>query len=495
VSRAQPLRLGTDAEFAAARAVLEGARYTEEEICRRLEIGGLHEFRWLRQGRIAGAELTDALDALIRLFLDEELLPVATAESLVGAEGLAALACVGLLARDAAKPGRCYGTVLLYQLSSLYLASDRTTSPDGSAFPPDAVYPAMREQARHFLESLPSIPCEALLDVGTGTGVAALAAAREYAGHAWGVDIAPRAVHFAEFNRQLNGIARATMLEGDLYAPVRGMTFDRIVAHPPSVPVFRPTFVFRDGGADGEQIVRGIVEGLPAVLRPGGRLYCFTMGSDRVGESFEQRIRRWMGPAGAEFDLALFATTTRSPDTVASPRAEENQYWKQFFDESRVTHLFFGIMVLQRHKGPRAGFTIRTQQGDRSGCAEAEWLLGWATAAADSRIFDLLLEARPRVSPHLQMRIAEQVRDGRSMPQNLVLETEYPFSSECHCPLWVESLLARCDGRSSSREHLAALRRECSLLADTSEADFAQILRALVSAGFLLIDAFPLPSA
>jgi hypothetical protein len=32
-------------------------------------------------------------------------------------------------------------------------------------------------------------------------------------------------------------------------------------------------------------------------------------------------------------------------------------------------------------------------------------------------------------------------------------------------------------------------------LADTSEADFAQILRALVSAGFLLIDAFPLPSA
>jgi methylase of polypeptide subunit release factors len=73
-----------------------------------------------------------------------------------------------------------------------------------------------------------------------GTGIAALVAAQKDAAHAWAFDITARATHFAEFNRRLNAIPNVTAAEGDLYAPAGGQTFDRIVAHPPYLPVYRP---------------------------------------------------------------------------------------------------------------------------------------------------------------------------------------------------------------------------------------------------------------
>ena len=47
-----------------------------------------------------------------------------------------------------------------------------------------------------------------------------------------------------------------TVVEGDMYAPVEGLTFDRIVTHPPYIPAKQTGLIFRDGGEDGEQIIR-----------------------------------------------------------------------------------------------------------------------------------------------------------------------------------------------------------------------------------------------
>src|SRR5439155_22250135 len=117
---------------------------------------------------------------------------------------------------------------------------------------------------------------------------------------------------FADFNRRINGISNFVASAGDLYEPAGGLTFDRIVAHPPYVPVYRPQLIFDSGGQDGEQIVRRIIEGLPRYLRPGGRFTALTMGSDR-GDSdqgrsdrdhpFEHRLREWLGSREAEFDV------------------------------------------------------------------------------------------------------------------------------------------------------------------------------------------------
>ena len=90
-----------------------------------------------------------------------------------------------------------------------------------------------------------------------------------------------RAAAFAEFNRLLNGIGNLTVLEGDLFEPVAGLTFDRIVSHPPFEPPLKDDYVYSIGGHDGEQIMRRLVEALPRHLEPGGRLYLFGIGADR----------------------------------------------------------------------------------------------------------------------------------------------------------------------------------------------------------------------
>src|SRR5205807_2146263 len=104
-----------------------------------------------------------------------------------------------------------------------------------------------------------------------------------------------------------------TMVEGDLYDAVRDLTFDRIVTHPPYVPAPRTELIFRDGGDDGEQILRRIIEGLPRHLRVGGRFYTLVLGADLEDENFEDRIRKWLGPSQAEFDLVMVSHSLRPP--------------------------------------------------------------------------------------------------------------------------------------------------------------------------------------
>lgn len=74
----------------------------------------------------------------------------------------------------------------------------------------------------------------AVLDVCTGTGALAIAAAREGA-DASAIDLSRRAVLAVRANAGLNGV-RVRPLRGDLFAPVAGRRFDLIVSNPPYVP-------------------------------------------------------------------------------------------------------------------------------------------------------------------------------------------------------------------------------------------------------------------
>jgi len=72
-----------------------------------------------------------------------------------------------------------------------------------------------------------------VLDMGTGSGVCAIVAAR-YARQVVAVDINPLAVHCARVNVLLNGVeARAEVLEGDLFTPLNGRRFDVVLFNPP----------------------------------------------------------------------------------------------------------------------------------------------------------------------------------------------------------------------------------------------------------------------
>lgn len=116
-----------------------------------------------------------------------------------------------------------------------------------------------------------------VLDVCTGGGALAIAAARAGAAEVTAVDLSTRSVLTARANAAVNR-ARVEVLRGDLFAPVAGRRFGLVTANPPYVPARTDALprhrIARawDAGTDGRALLdRLCVEG-PAVLEPGGTM-------------------------------------------------------------------------------------------------------------------------------------------------------------------------------------------------------------------------------
>lgn len=121
---------------------------------------------------------------------------------------------------------------------------------------------------------LPRQPGLSVLDLGAGCGIQGLTGTPDPT-RVTLVDIEPRAVALCELNAELNGLGdRCRCLRGDLYGPVAGEAFDLIACLPPYVPI--PDGLaysgVANGGPDGLAVIRRVLAGAGAHLRPGGRL-------------------------------------------------------------------------------------------------------------------------------------------------------------------------------------------------------------------------------
>lgn len=132
-----------------------------------------------------------------------------------------------------------------------------------------------------------------ILEVGCGTGCISLSLAMERAGSVVCVatDIEPRAVALTRRNRDALGISPdvVDVREGNLVSPLdretEWGTFDVLVSNPPYIPTavmeelphevadFEPHLAL-EGGVDGLDIFRRLVNAAPSMLKPGGLLAC-----------------------------------------------------------------------------------------------------------------------------------------------------------------------------------------------------------------------------
>jgi release factor glutamine methyltransferase len=132
----------------------------------------------------------------------------------------------------------------------------------------------------------------AVLDLCTGSGAVAIALKHDRPFlEVYGTDLSPKALAMARKNAALllgqgeappEAAAPIHFLEGDLFEPVPPVGFDLITANPPYVPsaeikrlsreVRREPRSALDGGKDGLDLARRIVEDAPAFLKSGGRL-------------------------------------------------------------------------------------------------------------------------------------------------------------------------------------------------------------------------------
>jgi HemK-related putative methylase len=127
----------------------------------------------------------------------------------------------------------------------------------------------------------PLPPGATVLDLGAGSGVGAIFAARRGA-RVVAVDINPEAVRCTQINALLNHLEDAIAVrQGDLFAPVMGERFDLVVFNPPFYRG-RPQQPL-DHAWRGEEVFERFTTGLAARLTPTGQALLI-LSSDGNGD-------------------------------------------------------------------------------------------------------------------------------------------------------------------------------------------------------------------
>ncbi|MGB4779508.1 methyltransferase, partial [Microbacterium sp.] len=207
-------------------------------------------------------------------------------------------------------------------------------------------------------------PTGRVLDVGTGSGIQALRA-RRTAASVVATDVSERALAFTRLNALLNGVDGIETRHGDLFEPVAGELFDRVVSNPPFVITPRvagvPTYDYRDAGLVGDDLVAAFVVGVGDVLAPGGTAQLLGNWEYRVGVDGLDRVRGWIAASAVPMEawviererldpLAYAELWVRDGGTAPGTAgyAELVEAWLSDFASRGVSAIGFGYLLLRR---------------------------------------------------------------------------------------------------------------------------------------------------
>lgn len=339
--------------LASVKEVFEKNGYTELAICNLLRVDSLQRIEpthlhYYDRFLLPQTDLAD----LIRLFLLRIELPHDQIRSIFGDTCFEAMAKLGILIQR----GDLWASrVDIYCADRLLIATDhRYMLFEEDHLDEDPVM-YIGLDSMGLVHTAPRYPSSRLLDLCTGSGIQALVGSR-YSSHVTGVDINPRAIRFAMFNSQLNGINNVCFVHGDIYSAVPGQKFDLILANPPFVPSPRRNLRFRDGGTRGEEILCRIIKEAADYLTTTGKLHIVTDLVDVY--TYESKLNQWWqgGPA----DKLLLLTADRDDILFSVPHSHapfgqsfesynnELDEWVSNFRESEMTAVNFGYILIHR---------------------------------------------------------------------------------------------------------------------------------------------------
>ena len=191
-------------------------------------------------------------------------------------------------------------------------------------------------------------PLDSMLDLGTGSGVHALLAAR-HCKEVVGVDNSSRSIAFSNFNKWFNKIDNAFFLLGDLYEPVSGKKFDWILANPPYIPSgeIEGGANYSSGGTSGEEILRRVIGGLDCFLTERGLAQIITLLAYQKGVEYKDKMNGWMSGHLDCFDILIYT--------------KEDRQFQAGLSESHAkifSKFEYGLMNIRRSKKAGDGFYL-----------------------------------------------------------------------------------------------------------------------------------------
>lgn len=485
-----PVRIGTAQQFARVKESFAAAGFWDERLHIPDEEDANEFFPPYSDDNVVPAGVSPA-EFLTGLFLRGAVSSQEDLARVAGREAAGDMAELGMIRRIESRPGMVHATVRVRPMFGLHVISDLWAGHNETAGAADIVYPPDIGNTARYLSFIPMHKCGRFLEACGGSGVAALIAAGRFADQAYSFDITERSTRFAEFSGRLNGLDNFHVGCGDLYDPAGEQRFDRIVAHPPYVPVLQPTWIYHGGGVDGESVTRRLVEGLPERLEPGGRFLCRCVGTDREGQNFEHRVRSWLGERNGEFDVAVAVLEVINPIyyiTVSVLRGrtgvDELPLWRRAFTEAGIQRFVSCFFVVQRRSEPRPVFTVRRDHGKGSGAAELEWLVRWETLRASGRVEDKLLSS-PLMAAGVTLNSRHTVSGGDWSLSQQWLRVPHPYEVTWPVEPWTVYLLPRANGTMTGAQLHNLLRDEEVIHPEVTPQEFARALAEMVSGGFL----------
>ncbi|MBY0436913.1 MAG: 50S ribosomal protein L3 N(5)-glutamine methyltransferase [Burkholderiales bacterium] len=172
-----------------------------------------------------------------------------------------------------------------------------------------------------------------VLDLCTGSGCLAIVAALRFPGaQVDAVELSPDALAVARTNVEDYALSgRLSLLEGDLYQPLKARSYDLILTNPPYVDaramaalpaeyLHEPTGALA-GGEDGLDLVRTILAEAPRHLSPGGQLLMEVGNSrDALEAAFPQLPFTWIETTAPVSSVCLLAREDLVPKDQAPGR-------------------------------------------------------------------------------------------------------------------------------------------------------------------------------
>ncbi|WCM55675.1 DUF7059 domain-containing protein [Microbacterium sp. EF45047] len=452
----------------------------------------------------------DPLPTLGRLFVLGMPQPLAAVERALQRLGVDGLTALGLARIDGAKVVplaviRPQSFVDADGVGEWWVASDLDEVALGRALPADHVL-GVGGASRTLAEILVPITVDRALDLGTGCGIQALLVSRR-AGTVVATDVSERALAYAAFNAQLNGVRNIEFRHGSMFEPVAGEAFDLVVSNPPFVITPRasgvPNYEYRDGGLVGDALVERFVREVPAHLAPGGIAQLLgnwesraegasrTIDASAGAASGLNRVATWVADdldawvvereelsplAYAELWIRDGGMLPRDPGFVTLLTA-----WLDDFAERGVTAVGFGYILLRRPTATDAAPLRRFEH-------VAQPVSGVGRALRDGlAAHDLLASGIPSVL-HVAADVTEARHHlpGEDDPSVIELRQGGGFARTVPVDPALAAFVGACDGELTVSQIAAALAELFDVPLPELWADLEPRIRTLMLDGILV---------
>jgi methylase of polypeptide subunit release factors len=200
---------------------------------------------------------------------------------------------------------------------------------------------------------------ETALDLGTGSGIQALMAAR-HADRVVGVDVNEHALSCARLSQRLSGLDNITWVQGDWLEPVRGQRFDLVVVNPSVIVTPENAVFWRDSAVGAKALSRRLVREAADHLNEGAFATVLCHWPHRDGD-WEHDPREWVAGLGCDALLLHFASeeplayamknAVHRPDHDPAQLAETVTRWARYYRETGVEQITAGAVILRLRSG------------------------------------------------------------------------------------------------------------------------------------------------